>query len=157
MNGSLHAAGAALFVLVSTVAVAAAPASAETEIDPQVLELREGAWRAWFAGDESALRRMLPPEFIGVNMSGFERSSLERTIEQSKAFAAGGGNLIELDFPETVAQRYGDVVVFYGRFRAVTESGGGRSVLAGRLTEIFVRVDGNWLHPGWHLDLVSEP
>jgi hypothetical protein len=27
----------------------------------------------------------------------------------------------------------------------------------GRLTEIFVRQNGRWVHPGWHLDLTAEP
>jgi hypothetical protein len=130
-------------------------AAPEAPIEPEVLQLREAAWRAWFAGDEPALRRMLPAEFIGINMQAGPFSSLERTLEQARAFRAGGGRLVRLDFPETRAQRYGEVVVLYGRFAAVIESAGKEQTLEGRLTEVFVRQGGRWLHPGWHLDTVG--
>ena len=88
-------------------------------VDPEVLRLREAAWRAWFAGDEAALTRMLPPEFIGINMQAGPFSTREKTLEQARAFRAAGGRLVRLEFPETRAQRYGDVVVLYGRYVAV--------------------------------------
>jgi hypothetical protein len=47
------------------------------------------------------------------------------------------------------------VVVLYGRYEAVIEAEGAQHTLKGRLTEIFVRRGGKWLHPGWHLDLVA--
>ena len=37
-------------------------------IEPEVSALREAAWRAYFAGDETALGAMLPDDFIGINM-----------------------------------------------------------------------------------------
>ena len=60
-------------------------------------------------------------------------------------------------FPDTQAQRFGDVVVLYGRYEAVIHSNGMERTLRGRLTEMFVRRDGRWLHPGWHLDLTASP
>jgi ketosteroid isomerase-like protein len=126
-------------------------------VDPEVLRLREAAWRAWFAGDEAELRRMLPPEFIGINMQAGPFSTREKTLEQSRAFRAAGGRLVRLEFPETQTQRYGDVVVLYGRYVAVIESDGSERTLSGRLTEVFVRQNGRWLHPGWHLDTVAVP
>ena len=36
---------------------------------------------------------------------------------------------------------------------AVIESGGEQRSMRGRLTEMFVRRNGKWMHPGWHLDL----
>jgi hypothetical protein len=126
-------------------------------VDPEVLRLREAAWRAWFAGDEAVLGRMLPAEFIGINMQAGPFSSRLRTLEQARAFQAGGGRLLRLEFPETQAQRYGDVVVLYGRYLAVVESEGSERTLSGRLTEVFVRQDGRWVHPGWHLDTVASP
>ena len=126
-------------------------------VDPEVLRLREAAWRAWFAGDEAELLRMLPPEFIGINMQAGPFSTREKTLEQSRTFHAAGGRLVRLDFPETQAQRYGDVVVLYGRYVAVVESDGSERTLSGRLTEVFVRKDGRWRHPGWHLDTVAVP
>jgi hypothetical protein len=130
-------------------------ADAAVDVDPDVLRLREAAWRAWFAGDEAGLRRMLPPEFIGINMQPGPFSSRDRTLEQARAFRAKGGRLLRLEFPETRAQRYGDVVVLYGRYVAVMESEGSERTVSGRLTEVFVRRDGRWLHPGWHLDTAA--
>ena len=126
-------------------------------VDPEVLRLREAAWRAWFAGDESALGRMLPPEFIGINMQAGPFSTRQATLEQARAFRAEGGRLVRLEFPETQAQRYGEVVVLYGRYLAVMESEGSERTVTGRLTEVFVRQDGRWVHPGWHLDTVAAP
>lgn len=124
-------------------------------IDPAVLTLREAAWRAWFNGDAVTLTRVLPPEFIGIAWSDGPISSRDETIAASKAFHDGGGRLVRLTFPETRAQRFGDTVVLYGRFEIVLASKTGEQTIRGRLTETFIKRDGRWLHPGWHLDPVS--
>jgi Domain of unknown function (DUF4440) len=131
-----------------------APAGDAAKIDPEVLKVREAAWRAWFAGDTEALGRMLPAEFIGISMEG-PLTPLPRTLEESRGFREGGGRLLTLEFPETQAQRYGDVVVLYGRYAVTFTSGGSEKSVSGRLTEVFVRRDGRWIHPGWHLDTVA--
>jgi hypothetical protein len=129
------------------------PTSATPE--PELLAVREAAWRAYFAGDEAALGAVLPAEFIGLDMGPGPFGDRAKTLADSRAFHAGGGRLVSLEFPETRAQRHGDVVVLYGRFEVVLETGGEQQTLRGRLTEVFVRRDGRWLHPGWHLDLVE--
>lgn len=126
------------------------------QVDPEVLKVREAAWRAWFAGDTAALEKMLPPEFIGISMEG-PLTTLPRTLEEARGFREGGGRLVSLDFPETRAQTYGDVVVLYGRYSVVFVSEGAERAVKGRLTEVFVRKGGRWLHPGWHLDTVAAP
>jgi hypothetical protein len=142
----------------ASVGAGARPASVpEFPIEAELLQLRESAWRHWFAGDEAALRAMLPPEFIGLDMSDGPFRSLEETLGDSRAFRAGGGKLVRLEFPETRAQRFGDVVVLYGRYSVTLLGENGEQTLAGRLTEVFVRRDGRWWHPGWHLDLSSTP
>jgi hypothetical protein len=154
----IRAAVAGLGVMLAVAATASGPEVPRGETpDPAVLRLREAAWRAWFAGDEAALGRVLPPEFIGINMQAGPLSSRDETVAQAKAYRAAGGRLVRLEFPETRAQRYGDVVVLYGRYVAVMESGGVEQTVSGRLTEVFVRRDGGWLHPGWHLDTVAAP
>ncbi len=138
-------------------AAQAAPAqAAPAKADPEVLKLREAAWRAWFAGDTEALGRMLPPEFIGISMQG-PLTNREQTLAESREFHAGGGRLTRLEFPETQEQRYGDVVVLYGRYVVAFESGGSEKTFSGRLTEMFVRQGKTWLHTGWHLDTVTAP
>ena len=146
----------AVFALVGSTLTAAASAADAPKVDPEVLKVREGAWRAWFAGDTAALEKTLPAEFIGISMEG-PLTSLPRTLEESRGFREGGGRLVSLEFPETQAQRYGDVVVLYGRYRVVFIAGGSERDVSGRLTEVFVRRDGRWLHPGWHLDTVPSP
>jgi hypothetical protein len=131
-----------------------------TAIEPEVLALREAAWRAYFAGDETALGAMLPDDFIGINMFDGPFVSREQALEQARSIRESGGRLLGLEFPETRAQRYGDVIVFYGRFAAVVETGGPGSrvrELKGRLTEVFLSRQGRWIHTGWHLDTVSTP
>lgn len=127
-------------------------AAAEPPIDPDVLALREAAWRAWFAGDEAALRGMLPAEFLAISTGGSDIATLEKTVASSRAFKESGGKLIALSFPETRAQRFGDTVVLYGSYQATITSGGVEKQLHGQLTEVFVKRDGRWFHPGWHLD-----
>lgn len=127
---------------------------ADTSIDPELLAVRDGAWRAWFAGDAAALDRVLPDDFIGIAWTDGPFASKAETLAASKAFRDGGGRLVRLTFPETRAQRYGDAVVLYGRFEITLETGGTEQTVRGRLTETFVKRDGRWLHPAWHLDPV---
>ena len=134
----------------------AAPPTADG-IDSELLATRVTAWRAWFAGDVAALEAMLPAEFIAYGMTGKELSDRARTLAASRAFAASGGRLERLDFPATSAQRYGDVVVLYSLYEArLVDRAGKETTLRGRATEVFVRRDGRWLHPGWHLDLETS-
>ena len=131
--------------------------AANAALDPEVLAVREGAWRAYFGGDVKGLGELLPQEFIGIGMNDGPFGDRAKTLEGARAFTEGGGRLVRLAFPETRAQRFGDVVVLYGRYEAVIESGGAEHTLRGRLTEMFVRRDGRWVHPGWHLDLTAAP
>jgi hypothetical protein len=148
--------GVALVALLGALLpVSGSKLSATTSIDPEVLKVREAAWRAYFAGDTKALGVMLPEEFIGIGMNEAPFASRAKTLEDARAFREKGGRLVRLAFPETQAQRFGDTVVLYGRFELVLQSGGTDRTLRGRLTEIFVRRNGTWVHPGWHLDLTA--
>jgi hypothetical protein len=126
-------------------------------IDRDILIAREAAWRAYFGGDVQTLGDLLPPEFIGISMNEGPFTDRATTLAGARAFKEKGGRLVRLTFPETRAQRFGDAVVLYGRYEAIIETGGAERTLRGRLTETFVRRNGKWLHPGWHLDLVSAP
>jgi hypothetical protein len=126
------------------------------DVDPAVLSVREAAWRAYFAGDEKTLQALLPAEFIGISMNDVPISDLATTLEGAREFKRKGGRLVRLAFPETRSQRFGDVVVLYGRYEVVIFSDGAESTMSGRLTEMFVRRDGKWVHPGWHLDLSGK-
>jgi ketosteroid isomerase-like protein len=131
--------------------------TARVGIDPELLAARETAWRAYFAGDVKALGDLLPPEFIGIGMTDGPFTGRAQTLDEARAFQQKGGRLVRLAFPETQAQQFGDVIVLYGRYEAVIQSDGAERTVRGRLTEVFVRRDGKWLHPGWHLDTSSGP
>jgi len=120
--------------------------------DPDVLTVREGAWRAWFAGDEAALRSLLPDDFLAIGWAGTQISDRDKTIASSRAFKESGGRLVSLSFPETRAQRIGDTIILYGSYEVTLATGTEETKVRGRLTEVFVKRDGRWLHPGWHLD-----
>ena len=143
-------------ILLPIVAVCCWPrVSASQAIDPELLARRELAWRAYFAGDTQALGDLLPPEFIGIGMA--DEPFADRAVpSDARAFHERGGRLVKLAFPETRAQQFGDTVVLYGRYEAVIFSDGEERTMRGRLTEMFVRRNGKWLHPGWHLDLVGS-
>ncbi len=154
------AAVTAIATLSGPAASRAAEPAASAAIDAEVLKLREAAWRAYFAGDEAALGAMLPPDFIGIDMDDSPFVTREQALAQARAFRAAGGRLVSLEFPETRAQHYGDVVILYGRYAVVLETGGPKSTtlaLRGRLTELFLRKGNGWIHTGWHLDTASTP
>jgi ketosteroid isomerase-like protein len=144
-------------LLAAVISASGSRVAANEAIDPEVLVAREAAWRAFYDGDVKALGDLLPEDFIGINMNDSPFTNRAKVLDASRAFRERGGRLVSLTFPETQAQRYGDVVVLYGRFEVVFHSGGAERTIRGRLTEMFVRREGKWLHPGWHLDLVAAP
>ena len=144
-------------LLSAAISASSSDAAADAAIDPEVLAAREAAWRAFYDGDVKTLGDLLPEDFIGINMNDAPFTNRAKVLDSARAFRERGGRLVSLTFPETQAQRYGDVVVLYGRFEVVFQSGGAERTLRGRLTEMFVRRDGKWLHPGWHLDLTGGP
>ena len=117
-----------------------------------LLATRELAWRAWFGGDKATLEAMLPSEFIGVGWGEGPWSSKSESIAGSQEFAQNGGKLTTLEFPRTEIQWYGDVAFVYSTYKVSFTAGGQPVVQEGRATEVFVRRNGKWLHPGWHLD-----
>jgi hypothetical protein len=156
----LRTAVAALGIVFAAAAISGvSPHAADQidQVDKDVLIAREAAWRAYFGGNVQALGDLLPPEFIGIGMNEAPFADRATTLAGARAFREKGGRLIRLTFPETRAQRFGDTVVLYGRYEAVIETGGAERTLRGRLTEMFVRRDGKWWHPGWHLDLTAAP
>jgi hypothetical protein len=160
LRAAIYASG--IMVLAAVISGFSTHAASEPDaridpVDKEVLVAREAAWRAYFGGDVKALENLLPPEFIGIGMNEAPFADRATTLAGARAFREKGGRLVRLDFPETRAQRFGETVVLYGRYEAVIETGGAERTLRGRLTEMFVRRDGKWWHPGWHLDLTAAP
>jgi len=120
--------------------------------DPELLRVRESVWRAWFDNDVKALQRLVPPGTITISSGEKEWKDQAAVIRDAENFHAKGGKLIRLEFPRTEVQHFGDVAVIYSQYLYEVEMGGKRTVSSGRVTEIFVKRDGQWVNPGWHTD-----
>jgi hypothetical protein len=116
----------------------------------ELLKVREGVWRAWFSGDETSLRKVLPPEtIVSGDASGW--ITRDSTIKSSLDFAKSGGRLTKLEFPSTDIQSYGATAILYATYSYEIESGGKRSAEKGTALEVFVRRPEGWVHTGWQL------
>jgi ketosteroid isomerase-like protein len=145
---------AVLGITVAAALHAAASASPAAEKD-QILAAREAVWRDWFAGDQAALEREVPPETIAISASETNWHNQKEILQSAADFHAAGGKLVRLEFPRTEIQRFGDVAMLYSQYELETDTNGKRSAESGRVTEIFVLRDGHWVNPGWHTDAVK--
>jgi ketosteroid isomerase-like protein len=118
----------------------------------QLLETREAVWRAYFAGDRARLEKLLPDELVTLEASGDDWGNRQAVLEGATRFAASGGKLTKLEFPKTEIQAYGFTAIVYSTYSYEFEQGGNRISNSGRVTEVFVRRNGEWLNPSWHMD-----
>jgi ketosteroid isomerase-like protein len=127
-------------------------ASTSTDDRSEILKVREAVWRAWFANDTKTLQKLVPPDTIVIS-AGKEKWKTQAEVFQSAAdFQKEGGKLIRLEFPHTEVQRFGNVVIIWSKYLLETETNGKRSLISGRVTEVFVLRHGQWTNPGWHTD-----
>jgi ketosteroid isomerase-like protein len=127
-------------------------ASTSTDDRSEILKVREAVWRAWFANDTKTLQKLVPPDTIVIS-AGEEKWKTQAEVFQSAAdFQKEGGKLIRLEFPHTEVQRFGNVVIIWSEYLLETETNGKRSLISGRVTEVFVLRHGQWTNPGWHTD-----
>ena len=137
----------------STQAEMAAPRQIGDQMKKRLLDAREAVWRAYFAGDRATLEKLIPDETIAIDPGGDPNwSGRQKILEGSTEFAKSGGKLIKLEFPKTEIQIYGMTAVIYSLYSYELETGGQHSTHAGRVTEVFVLRDGQWINPGWHMD-----
>lgn len=122
-----------------------------------LLTAREAVWRAWFAGDQDALAKLLPAELITLSANSSDSfGTLASTLAGSRAFASSGGRLTRLVFPRTEIQAYGNAVVLYTSYEMDLQNGGQTRTERGMATEVFVNKAGHWLNTGWHLAPVEN-
>jgi len=130
----------------------ASPRPLPDQMRKRLLEAREAVWRAYFAGDLATLEKLIPDETLAIEASNNNWSNRRTTLEGAERFAKGGGKLLKLEFPKTEIQVYGYAAVVYSNYSYELEIGGQRIPQAGRVTEIFVLRNGQWVNPGWHMD-----
>jgi ketosteroid isomerase-like protein len=70
----------------------------------------------------------------------------------SEQFANSGGKLTRLEFPKTEIQCYGNTAILYSLYLYEIEQNGQHTLNSGRVTEVFVRRNGQWVNPAWHMD-----
>jgi len=109
-------------------------------------------WQAWFANDHKALDQLLPADTLAINNGEETWENREAVLRGSREFASGGGRLVRLEFPRVEIQSYADVAVIYSQYIFETEAKGERKTSSGRATEVFLRKNGRWINPGWHMD-----
>jgi ketosteroid isomerase-like protein len=118
----------------------------------RLLEARDAVWRAFFANDKPALEKLIPRELVTIEAEGNEFGSRNAVMAGSEQFARSGGKLARLEFPKTEIQCYGSTAIVYSTYLYEIELGGKRTPNSGRVTEVFVRRNGQWVNPGWHMD-----
>jgi ketosteroid isomerase-like protein len=124
----------------------------QTSNDDDLLRARESVWRAWFIGDATTLKELVPSDTIVMSGGKPQWRRQSDVLQASAQFHAQGGKLIRLEFPRTEVQHYGDVAIIWSDYRVETEEDGKRVIDAGRVTEVFVWRNGHWTNPGWHTD-----
>jgi ketosteroid isomerase-like protein len=118
----------------------------------ELLAVRDSAWYAWFGNDQAKLRELLPPDAVTISAGTAEWHDLEGVLKSAAAFSATGARLTRLAFPRTEVQTYGDTAFVYSLYEFDLDGPQGKRSASGRATEIFVKRDGRWIHPGWPLD-----
>jgi ketosteroid isomerase-like protein len=117
----------------------------------ELLKAREAVWRAWFGGDEAALRTLLPAETIALAAGPAGWTTRDAIIKASSEFAQNGGTLVKLDFPRTDIQVYGATAILYTSYVFETALKGKPAAERGKAVEIFVRRQNGWVNTGWQL------
>ena len=129
-----------------------APRNLPDQMKKSLLDAREAVWRAYFAGDRATLEKLIPDETIAIEAGHNNWSNRQTILDGSAEFAKSGGKLLKLEFPKTEIQVYGFTAVVYSDYALEIEIGGHKTSQSGRVTEVFVRRNGQWVNPGWHMD-----
>jgi hypothetical protein len=129
----------------------AAPRPLGDQMKKRLLDAREAAWRAFFAGDRATLEKLLPEETLAIEAGDNNWSNRQKILNDAVEFAKTG-RLLKLEFPKTEIQMYGFTAVLYSNYSYELETGGQKINRSGRVTEVFVLRKGQWVNPGWHMD-----
>ncbi len=136
----------------------AQPATLPQPVRDQLLAAREAVWRAYFTNDQATLDRLVPADTIvleGTPDAPFVRKP--QILGDAQRAAAAGMKLVRLEFPKTEVQVYGATAILYTTYLYELENAQGqRQTSTGRATEIFVRRNGAWVNPGWHLSAAAK-
>ncbi len=130
----------------------AAPRPLGEPMKKSLLEAREAVWRAYFAGDRTALEKLIPEETITIEADQNDWGTRQMVLDGAERFVKTGGKLLKLEFPKTEIQLYGYTAIVYSDYSYEIAIGPQHINKAGRVTEVFVLRKGQWVNPGWHMD-----
>src|SRR5262245_18059429 len=132
---------AACLVAVLALVSAADHASAQPDVERELIQLERDWDAAFFRNDTAFIDRVLAPEFVATYPDG---SRGDRAKELANA-AAFNQQIESSTLDEFNVQVYGDTAVVWFRRRLVGPSKGVRLEVVHRYLDVFVRVDGKWL------------
>ena len=127
-------------------------AVAQDNNDAELLKVRRSVWLVWTANDQEALQRLVPDDTVVISSGEAKWKHQAEVLQSAADFHAAGEKLISLEFPRTEVQHLADVAITWSEYVLEVEVGGKRQRSVGRVTEIFVKRQGQWTNPGWHTD-----
>jgi len=130
------------------------PQTLSADARESLLKAREAVWRAYFTNDQAELAKLLPGELITMESRGDGFGNRAAVLKGAAEFAKSGMKLASLTFPKTEIQVYGSTAIVYSTYRFDLEQDGKRTPSEGRVTEVFVNRNGQWVNPGWHMDAI---
>src|SRR5690242_10958460 len=120
------------------------------------MKAREAVWREFFANDRGALEKLIPEELVTIAPGGNQFGNRATVLAASAGLAESGTKLTRLEFPKTEIQLYGNAAMIYSTYLYELEKDGRRTPFSGRVTELFVFRNGQWVNPGWHMDAAAQ-
>jgi len=120
--------------------------------DEELLKVRRSVWIKWIENDQEALKKLVPADSLVISTGEAGIKHQADVLQGAATFHAAGGKLINLEFPKTEVQHFGDVAVTWSGYVLELEVGGKREKTVGRVVEVFVKRNGQWTNPGWHTD-----
>ena len=127
----------------------AAQATGFAPVTPRVraelVAAREAVWRAYFRADTAQLTALLPERMIGM---GKTRADV---IADATGFVRDGGRYEGITFTDDEFAVQGDMAVIYSHYAVRLSTRGKPWTMAGRAVELFVKRNGRWINPSWHL------
>ena len=120
-----------------------------------LIEAREAVWRAFFSNDRAALEKLIPEELVTIAPGGNQFGNRATVLAAAAGVAQSGTKLTRLEFPKTEIQLYGNAAMIYSTYLYELEKDGRSTPFSGRVTELFVFRNGQWVNPGWHMDAAA--
>jgi hypothetical protein len=145
---NIRCAAAILFLALAPVSLTAQQAQTiDAATRAELVTAREAVWRAFYQGDSAALVRLLPERMTAM---GEDRAGI---IKSAIAMKRSGVRYQRMEFTNDQFFLNGNVAVVWADYVVHLLDNKGKPMRRpGRAIELFVREQGKWINPHWHLD-----